>query len=155
MEIWKTYTNDPRYEVSSYGNIRTTKTSKLRKFRKNPTGYYRFNIRDKDKHLTLMVHRVVALTFIANPLNKPHINHIDNDPTNNHINNLEWCTHQENMEHSVKQGRKGGGTPYSASQIYDCKYTYVHLSGYTVSKLTNVKVSTINRVRRGEQWKHI
>lgn len=34
------------------------------------------------------VHRLVGLTFIPNPLNKPEINHIDCNPSNNNIDIL-------------------------------------------------------------------
>ena len=38
------------------------------------------------------LHRVIALTFIPNPENKPEVNHIDGNKQNNAASNLEWVT---------------------------------------------------------------
>jgi len=47
------------------------------------------------------IHRLLGQGFIPNPLNKPHINHIDGNKTNNTLANLEWATEQENSQHAV------------------------------------------------------
>ena len=44
----------------------------------------------------ILVHRLVAETFIPNPKGKPCINHKDGNRKNNHVTNLEWATHSEN-----------------------------------------------------------
>lgn len=42
------------------------------------------------------VHRLIALTFIPNPDNKPTVDHIDQNKHNNKVSNLRWATSQEN-----------------------------------------------------------
>ena len=46
---------------------------------------------------TYSVHRLVAMTYIPNPENKPCVCHKDNNPLNNHVDNLYWGTQAENM----------------------------------------------------------
>ena len=52
------------------------------------------------KEKTLLVHRIVAETFIGNPNNYPIINHKDTNPSNNEYTNLEWCDYSHNLEHA-------------------------------------------------------
>jgi hypothetical protein len=58
---------------------------------------------------SVLVHRLVAETFIPLIDGKDFINHKDGNKLNNNITNLEWCTLKENAIHSVKTGlwRKG------------------------------------------------
>ena len=102
------------YQVSNLGNVKSLKTlnngnpkilsqenSKSKK-----TIYKRVKLHKNGKVTRSLVHRLVALTFIKNPDNKPQVNHIDNDTTNNNVSNLKWCTASENMRHSHKQKRQ-------------------------------------------------
>lgn len=71
----------------------------------------------KSKHY--LVHRFVALAFIPNPNNYPHVNHIDGNKKNNAASNLEWCTHEMNMKHA------------NENNLMNPKYpVHAHLDGY-------------------------
>jgi hypothetical protein len=50
------------------------------------------------------VHRVIATTFIPNPLGKPVVNHDDGNRENNAVSNLRWMTHKENSQHAYDTG---------------------------------------------------
>jgi len=71
----------------------------------NKTSYERVTLSKAGITTRYFVHRLTAKAFIANPRNKPTVNHIDNNGQNNHHSNLEWVTHSENMLHAQRQGR--------------------------------------------------
>lgn len=48
--------------------------------------------------------RLVALTFIENPTNKPCVNHKDGNKLNDNVDNLEWVTVSENTIHAWNNG---------------------------------------------------
>lgn len=45
-------------------------------------------------------HRIVAQTFLDNPLNKPDVNHKNGIRHDNRVENLEWVIKSENLIHS-------------------------------------------------------
>lgn len=96
---WRTYAEFPRYSVSDAGVVKNSETGRVLKPQIEKNGYLRVLLYPEKKHRS--VHRMVALTFIPNANNKPHINHIDGNKQNNAVSNLEWCTQQENCRHAI------------------------------------------------------
>ncbi len=66
-------------------------------------GYFRITLFRNLKRYKIMLHRVIALTFIPNPENKPTVNHKDGDKKNNSVSNLEWATQSEQNIHSFSE----------------------------------------------------
>lgn len=97
----------PNYFVTEEGLVFSSKTNKFLKFSYDQQGYQRVGLYiGKYKSKTIKVHRLIAQTFIDNPLNKKDVNHIDGNKANNNISNLEWCTRSENIKHAFKNGLK-------------------------------------------------
>ena len=65
--------------------VRNDKTNKMLKPRNDGHGYHYVGLCKNGKVKPHKVRRLVALAFIANPKDKPTVDHIDDDRTNNHI----------------------------------------------------------------------
>lgn len=119
VEVWVTMPGyENKYEVSNLGSVRSVdmsvkhnyggiaiKRGRLRKLQISKTGYYMVALMiAPNKIKNCSVHRLVAMAFIPNPDNKPHVNHIDGDKLNNKVENLEWSTPSENVKHSWDTG---------------------------------------------------
>ena len=148
VEIWKDVDNLP-YEVSSFGTVR--RKAGTRHAHKNKThvvpyinnkGYLCVNLYLNSKVHKYLVHRLMALTFIPNPMELPDVNHIDGNPLNVHLSNLEWVTKSQNIKHAWDTGlftnrfanasvkRKGSSSKYvGVSWSNDRKLWCTHI-GY-------------------------
>jgi hypothetical protein len=96
-----TYVNgyERNYRIYIDGEIWSVRSEKFLK-QEISKGYKRVTLSINGKTKRFQVHRLVAMYFIENKLNRPCVNHIDGDKQNNNFNNLEWCTHSENENHS-------------------------------------------------------
>ena len=65
---------------------------------KNDDGYMRVGLCKDGKEKRFSIHRLIALAFIPNPLNKPCIDHINRIRDDNRIENLRWVTYSENSQ---------------------------------------------------------
>jgi hypothetical protein len=86
------------YFVDTKGNVYSNKKGELRKLSQWLTSkgrYWTFRITGKN----ILVHRLMAETYLDNPDNLPEVNHKDHNSHNNELSNLEWCTRRENMQH--------------------------------------------------------
>ena len=109
-EFWKDIIGyEGSYQISNLGNIksigRNIKYSngivvpyreKLLNGFVSTSGYKAIDLYKNNKRKKFYIHRLVAETFIDNPLNKPEINHINENKLDNRVENLEWCTSSEN-----------------------------------------------------------
>lgn len=110
QEEWKNVVGyEGYYIVSNMGNIKRLVSDFCLKERNlkphtDKLGYKRVALCVNSMPINKLVHRVVAICFIENIENKPHINHLDGNPSNNCYTNLEWCTHRENIQHAHDTG---------------------------------------------------
>lgn len=102
------------------------------------------------------VHRLVAKHFCDNPLNKPEVNHIDEDKFNNHASNLEWMTSSENSLHSSykQRGEKCSRTKLKEEDVLTIKRLLDEgeLSQKAIGEMFNISNHAIFRIKAGYNW---
>lgn len=97
-----------------------------RQWRVNKDGYPVVSVQDGKRYRSISVHILVANAWVANPLDKPEVNHIDFDRANPWAYNLEWVTHQENVAYSRQANRwpsmKGENNPNYGNNTLHLRY---------------------------------
>lgn len=102
MKPIKGYDN---YLISAFGHVLNTKTGKILKPYYNKTvGYYYITLSKKSIQTCLRLNRLVALSWIENPLELPEVNHKYGNKLNNYFINIEWCTSSQNRQHAFDMG---------------------------------------------------
>lgn len=101
---------DKDYRVTENGDIismdyKRTGVPKKLSPQHNIYGYAIIKLMKSGKSITYKVHRLVAMAFIPNPDNLPHINHKDENKLNNNPNNLEWCDNRYNNNYGTRNKR--------------------------------------------------
>lgn len=71
--------------------------------------YPTYNLTINGKKKQVKIHRMVAETFLVQPIGKNIVNHKDGDTHNFNINNLEWVTEKENSVHAINTGLRKNG----------------------------------------------
>lgn len=120
-EVWAPVAGyEGLYEVSTQGRVRSLereetssnrwgpfvrkRNAKVLRERVTPTGYIQVQLYTGGKGKFLLVHRIVATTFLPLDQERPHVNHKDGVKANNAVDNLEWATQSENMKHARASG---------------------------------------------------
>jgi hypothetical protein len=101
VEVFRSVDGYKYYAVSSFGNVKNTKTGRILKGR-NVCGYLQVVLyEDGLAKKSYLVHRLVAYAFIDNPDDKLCVDHKNNDRTNNNISNLRFATTKENSQNRI------------------------------------------------------
>jgi hypothetical protein len=172
MEVWKKIDCNNYYEVSNYGNIRSVdrivehKTSKFLNIKSQKIkpalrkdGYLHVHLAKDCKSLNKTVHRLVAIAFLENPLNKFDINHKDGNKSNNNLSNLEWNTRSENLYHAYNIGLKERGEKHYNSKLTEIQVNEIRsINGVSQTQIGinyNVSRKCISKILKRQTWKHI
>lgn len=126
-------------------------------------GYLKVRFSKGGKQKKFFVHRLVALTFIPNPENKPEVNHKSGIKVDNCASNLEWVTTSENQQHAhdnklydCQRGERNGHAKLSELDVREIHA--LSIKGFTQESLAakfGVKSTTISRILAGKRWRHV
>ena len=126
QEIFKKIIGFENYEISNLGNVKSNKFNKERilKPRKNSNGYLYVNLSKNKKYKSIMVHKLVSISFLNNipdGTQKIVTDHIDNNKLNNKLENLQLISQREN---TIKSSRNKTGYfgVYEIKGKYKTKY---------------------------------
>jgi hypothetical protein len=150
MQTIKDFEN---YLITKDGDIYRNITYTKLKCSSDKNGYLKIRLLNKSGRKSMFLHRLLAIQFIPNPLNKPFINHIDGNKSNNKLNNLEWCTHKENMKHawdnnlykdyteSIKKANNA-----KSIEVFDTLNNIKYKSMSEMSRLLKIPFTTLRRL---------
>ena len=112
-EEWRPIQDHPRYEISSFGRVRTVTTATKwaghihgHRSRRDNKGYPQTQLSLGDsKRVTVKIHRLVAEAFLGPRPAGLLVNHLDGDKTNCRADNLHYVTAEQNYHHAICIGR--------------------------------------------------
>lgn len=164
-----------RYVINKNGDVKAvvdiTRTTgrkpsgKIIKQVLSTTGYWIIYLRPiygRKNQKRFSVHRLLAMTFIPNPENKPVINHKNSIRTDNRLENIEWATYSENNSHAHKFGgqKKYVGELHSQSILnreqvnqIRAKYKKHIYTAPMLAKEYGVSKGAIVAILTGKTWK--
>jgi hypothetical protein len=127
-------------------------------------GYARVSLCHNGEVATVLVHRIIAATFLGPCPEGKESNHKDGEKLNNRDTNLEYITHSENHFHRYRVlGHKGhnrvgeaaGRALLSATQVVQIRQAKGTMTHRELAQQFGVSRSTITSVMRRVNWKHI
>jgi hypothetical protein len=178
IEIWKDIPEYKGiYQVSNLGRVKRLQTSQNRSNNKilnlkekllngtiNYFGYNRVTLYKNCIGKSCAVHRLVAICFIENKLNKPQVNHIDGNKLNNIVENLEWCNNSENQLHAWKLGlnRTSDNLDLYRTNCIVTKELVIKIreelkttKSRILAKKYNLSESQMSNIKNNKRWKAI
>lgn len=146
-EMWKEIKGyEGLYWVSDQGHVKN-KYGHILKPEYSNKGYACVQLRKGDKTKKHRIHRLVAVTFIPNPLHLPEVNHIDENKMNNRASNLEWCSHIQNMKSYIE---KHPDINHNQRAIYCFDLDEIFKSASDAAVHTGICRTSILKVCRGQ-----
>lgn len=133
---------------------------KVLKCSKNKAGYKSVDTRRRGKKGLsgggfVLLHRIIASTFLENKEGLPVVNHIDGDKTNNKVENLEWCTVEYNHRHAWESGlcdKQKKPVIASDTNGFGFWLPHMHSAKWASASLIHAAIHGRQKTHRGMTW---
>lgn len=106
-----------------FKNVKAIYKGKILSFELTTRGYLKCSLSKNGKQKTVLVHRIIAKTFLKDFDEKLTVDHIDCNKINNHIDNLRMVTLKENIQLSYKNNlhkfKRIGEYNFKGEEEYD------------------------------------
>ena len=126
------------------------------------TGYERITLYKDGNRRVERIHRLVAMTFIPNPENKPCIDHINTDRSDNRVENLRWVTHEENCNNDLTRKNSGNKAVCKRRKVMCIETGVIYNSIIEVERQLGILHSDISKCCKGTRktagklhWKYL
>lgn len=112
MENWKDIKGyEGSYQVSDLGRVKSLRYGNILNPYTGNHGYKVVNLSEDKRRTTIMVHILVAESFLNHISNREYVvDHINNNKNNNTLVNLQVISHRENC---IKDKKEYVGTSYN------------------------------------------
>lgn len=159
----------PRYQISNYGRLRSFQSGRAEGTVIKGSviqGYRSLNIRWDGKTLNRYVHKLVAEYFV-NPrqADELFVIHLDHNKQNNHYQNLRWTTKAGMIEHNRNNPNLKNRAVTRPTRNYKLTESKVRIIKKLlcneknrlkmIAKQFGITHTQLNRIRSGENWKHV
>ena len=169
-EEWKSVVGYDKYEISSYGrirswnyhrNIKNPKEPKIKAQHYGPKGYFIVALWQDGGKSTKRIHRLVLEAFIGPCPEGMEGCHNDGDNQNNHLENLRWDTsknnHADKIKHgTVPRGESHSGSKLNESDVIDIRQRAVKGEFFTaIARDFKCSPAHIGRIVSRSSWKYL
>jgi hypothetical protein len=160
LEVWRTISNYPRYEISNHGRVRSSHRGQIKFLKpwRHEFGYSKVHLFNVDGGKKRYIHQLVLEAFVGEREPGQEVRHLDGNPANNRIENLAWGTRVENQNDKLEHGTHNRGercgnvkiTESAAMEI--AKRRAAGEKGRMLAVEFGVSDSIVSKIHHGKSW---